>query len=65
MRTGRRRRQAKLDMEEQLNWPWDWSGAYYRSLDGWEINKNRVERDKYLTEMGRELGLFTSPHRKR
>jgi hypothetical protein len=52
-------------MEEQLNWPWDWSGAYYRSLDGWEINKNRVERDKYLTEMGRELGLFTIPHRKR
>ncbi|HHY14993.1 MAG TPA: hypothetical protein GX521_02840 [Firmicutes bacterium] len=65
METGKRQKRADIDLREQLNWPWAWSGASYRCLDGWEINKNRVARDKHLMEMGRDFGPFTIPHRNR
>lgn len=55
-------KRRQFDLEEQLSFPWDWVSSHYRHLDGWEINKNRINRDKYLLEMGKELGPTTIPH---
>ncbi len=52
----------RFDFEEQLVSPWDFAYLSYRHLDGWEINKNRISRDKYLLEVGKELGPITLPH---
>jgi hypothetical protein len=57
------KRQA--DLEEQLIIPWDWAWESYRHADGWELNRNRIGIDKYLVEMGKELGPTTIPHRRR
>lgn len=58
-------RRQRIDLEEQLSFPWDWSIANYRHLDGWELNINRLLKDKFLQEMGKEFGPLTIPHRKR
>lgn len=55
----------KIDMEEQLDAPWDWVHAHYRHMDGWEINKNRIHFDKHLQEVSVEFGPITIPHRQR
>ncbi|NMB02281.1 MAG: hypothetical protein GX971_12315 [Firmicutes bacterium] len=55
----------KTDLEEQLKAPWDWVHAHYRHVDGWEINRNRINYDKHLLEVGQELGPITIPHRQR
>ncbi|HBG00132.1 MAG TPA: hypothetical protein DDW87_00965 [Firmicutes bacterium] len=55
-------KQRQLDLEEQLGKPWDFAYLHYRQLDGWEINKNRISRDKYLLEVAKELGSTTIPH---
>ncbi|HHT43380.1 MAG TPA: hypothetical protein GX014_08290 [Firmicutes bacterium] len=55
----------KVDLEEQLVFPWDWARAHYRHVDGWDLNQNRMNTDKYLQEMGREYGPMTIPHRQR
>jgi len=55
----------KVDLQEQLAFPWDWAKESYRQADGWELNKNRLSTDKYLLELGREHGPTTIPHRRR
>ena len=55
----------KIDLEEQLNAPWNWVHAHYRHMDGWEINKNRIYVDQHLQEMSTEFGPITIPHRQR
>lgn len=55
----------KIDFEEQFPFPWEWTLTHYRHLDGWELNKNRFFKDKYLVEMAKEFGPITIPHRKR
>ncbi len=55
----------KADLEEQLDFPWEWVNAQYRNLDGWNINKNRISKDKYLQEMSKDFGPITIPHRER
>ncbi|NLL42292.1 MAG: hypothetical protein GX251_02995 [Firmicutes bacterium] len=57
-----RRKRRQFDLENQLSRPWDFAYAHYRHLDGWEINKNRIRRDKFLLEVGKELGSTTLPH---
>ena len=55
----------RVDLEEQLTFPWDRASDRYRHADGWELNKNRISADKYLLEMGAEQGPATIPHRRR
>lgn len=55
----------RVDLEEQLAFPWDWAKDSYRHVDGWELNQNRIGFDKHLLEMGKDYGPATVPHRRR
>jgi hypothetical protein len=55
-------KRRRFDLEGQLLQPWNFAYVHYRHLDGWEINKNRIRQDRYLLEVGKELGSTTVPH---
>ena len=55
-------RQAEL--EDQLECPWRWASVDYY-LEGWTMNKNPIWEDKFLLEIGKELGPISIPHRHR
>lgn len=54
----------RAELEEQFEIPWEWTG-HHHYLDGWEINRNRLIKDSYLEEIGKELGAISLPHRYR
>ncbi len=54
----------KAELAELLESPWEWVSLDHY-LDGWAINKNRIFQDKFLLEIGKELGPISLPHRHR
>ncbi|MCK9524605.1 MAG: hypothetical protein M0R49_01580 [Limnochordia bacterium] len=52
----------KFDLEEQLLRPGDVLYSHYKHLEAWQLNRNRIHRDKYLFEVAKELGTTTLPH---
>ncbi|NLJ79963.1 MAG: hypothetical protein GX335_02945 [Firmicutes bacterium] len=54
----------RVDLEEDLKCLWDWCSAEHY-LDGWKINTNRISKDDYLLEIGKDLGPISVPHRHR
>lgn len=57
-------RKQQADLEEQLLDPWSWLDNK-QQLEGWKLNNNKHRPDRYLLEMGKELGAITIPHNKR
>lgn len=51
------------ELEEQIEYPWDWDNEY-SDLDGWELNNyNRRHHPAYAHELAEELGPITIPHK--
>ncbi|NMB21019.1 MAG: hypothetical protein GX979_09125 [Firmicutes bacterium] len=64
MRTDYDLERRRFDLQEQFLRPGDlwYAQSHYRHLDGWQMNRNRIQHDRYLFEVGKELGLTTLPH---